>query len=926
MRFFWVLICAIVLVPYAKAQDDSPVAQDVLEYSLRHQPAKYAAFQRVEGQNAVSRHSRFVENQVYLQLDEAVTRQIQAERPDFMEFQLPAFLGIQDLQVVRTRLFAGNYTLRTSSGTRSGERHQMVFYRGIVKNDPASVVTITLINSNVHILVSRGHSNYRIHESDHGQYVFYSDEDLKSAEYYGCMTEDPEPGAGKPFDPSKGLQYSRTGNCVEIYFECDYESYLDNGSSVANTEAWVAALFNEVSILYANENVPLSISEIFVWDTPDIYLDQTSTGGALSEFRSHRNSTGFNGRLAHLLSTRGLGGGIAYLNVLCSNSNNYAVSANLGTNIVPFPNYSWNVNVVAHEMGHNFGSPHTHACSWNGNSTQIDDCGNVYLDNNGQSTGSCYDPNNPIIPQDGSVMSYCHLNTGNGISFNVGFGPQPGDLLYNNYINASCNTGACSPPDCAALSIPSNGATSVSVNSILVWENVLGADGYRLTIGTSQGSGDILNNQDVGAVTNYDPGQLPFSSPVYVLIVPYNNLGDASGCTAFSFTTEANVPPACTALLQPADGATDINPDQPLAWAESSGFVLGYKLRVGTTPGGSDVLPVTDLGNVTTYDPGALPSSSDIFVRITPYGTQGDTGGCPEESFTTNDQQVYCNSAGEIVTYEWISSFHVGDYQKASGAQTYSNFTNDTVELSPGTIYPVSITPAYGSATYPEYYKIWIDLNKNGDFSDPGEEVFSAGPQSNTVSGEIQFDAAGAPFNTRMRVAMKYNGAPTPCETFQYGEVEDYTVRIVEGQGCDNMVTNTLSSGPGSFNEALGCVQAGDTIFFSPAVSFSTIDLTQGSIMVNMPLTLIAAPGNQVTLRGLQVDRLFSVGPSGSLKVDGLHLVSGTAPTGSFIQNQGTTILQDVVVHPNPNLPTGAVLIQNTGTLLIRNNVSLMEN
>jgi hypothetical protein len=31
---------------------------------------------------------------------------------------------------------------------------------------------------------------------------------------------------------------------------------------------------------------------------------------------------------------------------------------------------------------------------------------------------------------------------------------------------------------------------------------------------------------------------------------------------------------------------------------------------------------------------------------------------------------------------------------------------------------------------------------------------------------------------TRMRVSMKYNANPTSCETFTYGEVEDYTVII----------------------------------------------------------------------------------------------------------------------------------------------------
>jgi bacillolysin len=40
-----------------------------------------------------------------------------------------------------------------------------------------------------------------------------------------------------------------------------------------------------------------------------------------------------------------------------------------------------------------------------------------------------------------------------------------------------------------------------------------------------------------------------------------------------------------------------------------------------------------------------------------------------------------------------------------------------------------------------------------------------------------------------MRVAMKYNAAPTACETFSYGEVEDYTVNI--GGPAFNAITGT---------------------------------------------------------------------------------------------------------------------------------------
>src|SRR4029079_15718221 len=97
-------------------------------------------------------------------------------------------------------------------------------------------------------------------------------------------------------------------------------------------------------------------------------------------------------RLAHFMSTRPLGGGIAYLDVLCSNTLQCAVSTSLTTTIVQFPTYSWNVEVCTHEMGHNMGSSHTHACVWNGNNTQIDDCGNQWAANNGQTPegAACY--------------------------------------------------------------------------------------------------------------------------------------------------------------------------------------------------------------------------------------------------------------------------------------------------------------------------------------------------------------------------------------------------------------------------------------------------------------------------------------------------------------------------------------------------------
>ena len=86
-----------------------------------------------------------------------------------------------------------------------------------------------------------------------------------------------------------------------------------------------------------------------------------------------------------------------------------ALSAGLSTSVVNYPNYSYNIQNVAHEVGHVLGLRHTHACVWNGNNSQIDDCGNV-IANNGNKTAegnNCFTPSSPILPgANGTIMSF----------------------------------------------------------------------------------------------------------------------------------------------------------------------------------------------------------------------------------------------------------------------------------------------------------------------------------------------------------------------------------------------------------------------------------------------------------------------------------------------------------------------------------------
>lgn len=616
------------------AWSQKPVALQTMALFQGKQPASFAVFR--PGVNAKADMQQYVDSAFILTVREDQFRTLRTEAPALLRFTLPDPLHTT-LDLYRVSVFGNGAKIRTSDGrTFTPDAHNL-YYRGMIQGDPGSVAIVSVFEDRMQIVYADASGNTRIQRQQDGTYVAFRDKDIripKQMECYADLIE--QPAASKPEQTS---QDRMTGNCVEVYVECDYKSYQDNGSSVPATEEWVGELWNEVITLYENEDIPVAVSDVFVYTSSDPFAGLSSTSAVLSAFRAHIDTLTYNGRLAHLLSTRTLGGGIAYLDVLCSTTHQVAFSANLSTNIIPFPTYSWTVEVVTHEMGHNMGSSHTHACVWNGNNTQIDDCGNVYANNNGGTPegAACFNANSPILPTSGTIMSYCHLIGGIGINFNNGFGPQPGNRIRAEYNGASCNTGTCAPPLCTSLSLPLPFAINVDINQDLFWNASAGAVGYKLTIGTTPTNASILNNVDVGNVTTYNPvNPLPFNTTIYVKIVPYNSMGDAVGCSNQSFTTEQNVAPSCTQLTFPVQGATGVAVDVVLQWAHSTGNQTGYKISIGTTLNGTDIVNQLNVGNVTTYDhPSSYPYGTTLYVKITPYWTGGDINGCSSVSFTT---------------------------------------------------------------------------------------------------------------------------------------------------------------------------------------------------------------------------------------------------------------------------------------------------
>ncbi len=170
---------------------------------------------------------------------------------------------------------------------------------------------------------------------------------------------------------------------------------------------------------------------------------------------------------------------------------------------------------------------------------------------------------------------------------------------------------------------------------------------------------------------------------------------------------------------------------------------------------------------------------------------------------------VYCNSNGNSTDDEYISNVTLNGVSNNSGVGTtstgYSDFTGVSIDLDIENTYSISISPFWTGGAFDEGYAVWIDFNQDGDFEDVGELVFSQAPsQNNPVSGNITIPTDALFGSTRMRVSMKYNAIPTSCESFDYGEVEDYTVNI----GFDGLLYTNDAWTPYAPNNTTGAENA----------------------------------------------------------------------------------------------------------------------
>lgn len=430
----------------------------------------------------------------------------------------------------------------------------------------------------------------------------------------------------------------------------------------------------------------------------------------------------------------------------------------------------------------------------------------------------------------GAMMTYDYWQTQHNRDSYNGSGAQIRSYVHvdNNYNNAFWNGSVMSYGDGPCVSEGCNGFDALTSIDVAAHEIGHAVTTFTANLAYQRESGALNEGfSDIwgAAVEHFAKGNGSDTNPASTIWLIGDEIDRRSGSAALRSMSNP------TSLGQPDTygGSNWVNPNcgtptnnNDYCGVHTNSGVLNYWYYLSVV-GGSGT---NDIGNVfNVAEIGMVKSSAISYRTLSTYLTANSTfanartgaiqsaidlygtGGAEEQAVTNAWHAVgvgavyagggggnYCTSASTNVNDEYISRVQLGTIDSASGAQFYSDFTSISTDLTEGQVYTITVTPTWTGTVYAEGYAVWIDYNDDKDFGDAGELVWFKATSTNTPnSGTITIPTGTAGTATRMRVSMKYNGIPTECESFTYGEVEDYTVNL-GGSTADTQAPCTPTS------------------------------------------------------------------------------------------------------------------------------------
>lgn len=372
-----------------------------------------------------------------LAVDRAALDELRAARAGTLALPLADGSAVE-LVLERRELFAPDAQVTVTDATGAHPLAlDLAVFRGRVPGEPGTWAVVTLSPDGVRATVARGGERLLLMPASPASgaggelplHALAAEAVLETrlapwtCGVDGANEAELERGDGSRAPAAPGsVQIDAPRRVFSLAIDCDEEIVaVKFGGNLTAATNYVTALLATVSLIYEKDlDVTLNVGYLNFWTTTDPYT-QGSSDPQLTQLRTwwNANRSGVSRSLMHLLSGRDLGGGIAYVDVLCASTTSgygYGLSAIDCAYAYPTNASTWDANVVAHELGHNFGSWHTHSCNWAAQgylspaSALIDTCQ--------ASEGGCNVASNRLPPDKGTIMSYCHQLSG-GVAANI---------------------------------------------------------------------------------------------------------------------------------------------------------------------------------------------------------------------------------------------------------------------------------------------------------------------------------------------------------------------------------------------------------------------------------------------------------------------------------------------------------------------------
>ncbi len=351
-----------------------------------------------------------------LKIDAEALAQARSMKSIYLDdIQLPAVSGLPvsvDLELTEFSVIGPNTRIVIQNGNKEteGTMPTVKTYRGKVVGDPNTHVVLCLTNDKVSGMIRfNGREQFTIGYDNTPSLAYVTlTSALTGVVGGGECAMDNE----KLYDPTNSLErfakVKTSGKTpsqkpqvatksATIAFDADKQCYDFFGDQTELTDYLVARLAVISSVYESDLDVALQLGRLKIYTTADPFTG-TSLQPLLQSFTNYwsANNNAVDRTLAHLISKKIPGGGaagLAWLSGLCKKNIGYAVTSIMGSTSFP----SVDESVIAHEIGHNFGSAHTHNCA-------------AYppggIDSCVAAEGGCSWTPKPATK--GSIMSYCN--------------------------------------------------------------------------------------------------------------------------------------------------------------------------------------------------------------------------------------------------------------------------------------------------------------------------------------------------------------------------------------------------------------------------------------------------------------------------------------------------------------------------------------